>query len=100
MDRIRCLSINHKNAPVAIRERIRIAPQDVITIMGRDSEAYVLNTCNRTEVYWTAIDTEAVLGLLERISGVERASIERVSEYLTGGAAVRHLFMVASGLDS
>lgn len=100
MDRISCLSINHKNAPVAIRERIRVAPQDVITIMGRDSEAYVLNTCNRTEVYWTAIDKEAVLGLLERISGVERSSIERVSEYLTGGAAVRHLFMVASGLDS
>jgi glutamyl-tRNA reductase len=100
MDRLSCISINHKFASVDIRERIRIDPRDILTIMGKGSEAYSLNTCNRTEVYWTAIDKETVYGLLSRLSGLDDGTIKRVSEYLTGRQALRHLFMVASGLDS
>ena len=100
MERICCISINHKNAPVDIRERIRVEPADLQAIFTQDSEACPLNTCNRTEVYFTAMDKGSIFLLLENLSGVDRTAIEQVSEYLTGPEAVRHLFMVASGLDS
>jgi glutamyl-tRNA reductase len=100
MERISCISINHKNAPVDIRERIRVEPSDLQTILTQGSEACPLTTCNRTEIYFTAIEKEALFELLERTSGIDRHSIERVCEYLSGPEAVRHLFMVASGLDS
>jgi glutamyl-tRNA reductase len=100
MDRLGCISINHKCAPVDIREQIHIGAKDLLTIMGKESEAYALNTCNRTEVYWTAIDKQAVYDLLAYLSVVDQETIKRSSEYFTGREAIRHLFMVASGLDS
>jgi glutamyl-tRNA reductase len=100
MERICCVSINHKNAPVEIRERIRIEPADLQSILTHDAEACPLNTCNRTEVYFTSLEKASLLKLLEGLSGVDSARIEKVSEYLSGVDAVRHLFMVASGLDS
>jgi glutamyl-tRNA reductase len=100
MERICCISINHKNAPVDIRERIRVEPADLQAIFTQDSEACPLNTCNRTEVYFSAMEKGAIFQLLEHLSGVDRPTIEQVSEYLIGPEAVRHLFMVASGLDS
>jgi glutamyl-tRNA reductase len=100
MERICCISITHKNAPVDIREQIRIGPLDIHALLQEDSEAFTLNTCNRTEVYWTAMETGAVFKLLTDLSGIEEEQIRQVSEFLTGQDAVRHLFLVASGLDS
>ncbi len=100
MNRICCISINHKNASVDIRERLRIEPKDILSLLGADSEAYPLNTCNRIEVYWTAIPKETVIDVLSRTSGIDKASISAVCEYFTDSQAVRHLFMVASALDS
>ncbi|HVN71186.1 MAG TPA: glutamyl-tRNA reductase, partial [Desulfomonilia bacterium] len=100
MERICCISINHKNAPVDIRERIRVEPSDINTIKVKDSEAFCLNTCNRTELYWTSMEEESLFNLLERVSGIDISTIRTVSDCLAGREAVRHLFMVASGLDS
>ncbi|MGC9325120.1 MAG: glutamyl-tRNA reductase [Desulfomonilia bacterium] len=100
MNRISCITINHKNAPVDVLEKIRIQPQDMLAIMGEESEVYTLNTCNRTEVYWTAIETSVVMEFLGKISGMERNTLEDVTDVFTGKNAIRHLFTVASGLDS
>ena len=100
MERICCISINHKNAPVDIRERIRVEPADIKTILGKDAEACPLNTCNRTEIYYTGIEKADVFRLLGKLSRIEAQRIETVSECLCGPDAMRHLFMVASGLDS
>jgi len=100
MERIRCISINHKNAPVEVRERIRIEPKDIKAILEKDAGACPLNTCNRMEIYYTGLETEDVFRLLESVSGIEVKQIEDISECLSGTDALRHLFMVASGLDS
>jgi glutamyl-tRNA reductase len=100
MNRICCISINHKNAPVDIRERLRIEPKDILSLLGADSEAYPLNTCNRIEVYWTAIPKETVIDALSRTSGIDKPNLSAMCEYFTDSQAVRHLFMVASALDS
>jgi glutamyl-tRNA reductase len=100
MNLIGCISINHKHAPVELREQIHIDPDDILPIMGRFSEAYTLNTCNRIEVYWRELKSAAMYAHLSSLSGISQEKLQEVSEYFIGRDAIRHLFMVASGLDS
>lgn len=100
MERIRCISVSHKSAPVDVRERIRMDGESLREVLDPDAECFWLNTCNRSEVYWTISGPHAVYGLLCRLSGFDRARIEAMSVYLEGRHAVSHLFSVASGLDS
>lgn len=100
MERIGCISVNHRTAPVDVRERIRVEPEDVKGILVKDAEAFALNTCNRTEVYWTGLEPVAIYRLLADLSGYDEEGIRDSSEFLSGRDAVRHLFKVASGLDS
>lgn len=100
MNQICCISINHKNATLEIREHIRIEPKDLQSIMIRGSETYCLNTCNRTEVYFRDLEASSVYDHLSSLSGLPVQTIKEVSHRYTGQDAVRHLFMVASGLDS
>ncbi len=102
------LGLNHKTAPVAIRERVTFGP-DVIVGALRDlldqpgvEESLILSTCNRTEVYCAVTDTaeEPVSRWLGNFHGLEA---ENLSPYLYthfDRAAVAHLLQVASGLDS
>jgi glutamyl-tRNA reductase len=100
MERIRCISINHRTAPVDIRERLRVEPAALHAVLGKDCESFALNTCNRTEVYWTGMDREKMYDLLGSLWEINGAQIPGVSEFLSGTEAVSHLFKVASGLDS
>ncbi len=70
---------------------------------GVASEAVLISTCNRTEVYAVVEDEGArarLLDLLAEDRGVDRASLERDTYWLTDAEAVRHLYRVASSLDS
>jgi glutamyl-tRNA reductase len=102
------LGLNHKTAPVDVRERLAFGP-DIIAGALRDltkcngvAEGVVLSTCNRTEIYSAVQDCseEAVRHWLSRFHGVE---YERVGPFLyahVGRDAVTHLLRVCSGLDS
>ncbi|MFN7137529.1 MAG: glutamyl-tRNA reductase, partial [Thermomonas sp.] len=100
------LGINHQTAPVALRERVAFAaealPPALETLRGVDGvrEAVLLSTCNRTELYAHAEgDGRALADWLARHPGAG----EDLHAYLyrhRDGEAVRHLFRVASGLDS
>jgi glutamyl-tRNA reductase len=102
------LGLNHKTAPVEVRERLTFGP-DIIAgalrdLTGRDGvrEAVVLSTCNRTEVY-CAIDDGGEDTVRGWVGGFHGISPERVNPYLyahAGRDAVTHLLRVASGLDS
>jgi glutamyl-tRNA reductase len=63
-------------------------------------ESLVLSTCNRTEVYFSGLDSAEVLSLLAAIAEVPRHSLEEHAYAYRGRPAVRHMFRVASGLDS
>lgn len=104
------VGLNHKSAPVAVRERLAFSadqvPHHLRRLAGAPglSEAAILSTCNRTEVYVAAGDgahgTETVVGFLCAFAG---EPAEAVAPYLynhTGAAAARHLARVAAGLDS
>jgi glutamyl-tRNA reductase len=73
------LGLNHKTAPVDVRERLAFGP-DIIVGALRDltncdgvAEGVVLSTCNRTEIYCAVQDCseEAVRHWLSRFHGVE-----------------------------
>jgi len=102
------LGINHKSAPVAIREAVAFGPeqlQEAIPEAGRlpqVEEFAILSTCNRTELY-CALNGEQPESLLEWLSVYHRLSVtelKQVSYCHQDEEAARHMMRVASGLDS
>jgi glutamyl-tRNA reductase len=102
------LGLNHKTAPIDIRERITFGPDIIagalrsLTERSGVDEAAILSTCNRTEIYCAMNPPaeELVQAWLGSFHGLER---ERIAPYLythINHRAVRHLLNVASGLDS
>ncbi|MDZ7925311.1 MAG: glutamyl-tRNA reductase [Marinagarivorans sp.] len=106
------LGINHNTAPVAIREAVAFAPdqmahalRDALSAAGI-KEVAILSTCNRTEVYAEA-ESDLVLtqgsSLLQWLADYHGTTIEALSAcyyWHDSGEAARHMMKVASGLDS
>lgn len=100
--------INHETAPVAVRERLAFSEQEAKALLPRLTgeagleEALLLDTCNRSELY--AIGEERALrdalGILCTQTGMPREQLEPYLYRHEEDAAVRHVFRVASGLDS
>lgn len=110
MSSLLVVGVNHRSAPLAVLERLTIAPNDlakaVAGLAERDtiSEAAIVSTCNRTEVYVVAdLFHGAYADVRDFLGDVGDLGAEQVSPYLFSehdSGAVRHLFEVASGLDS
>lgn len=102
------LGINHKTAPVAVREKVAFAPDHLpaqlrqVNVSHGVDEIAILSTCNRTELYFTAKDNNpsALLHWLQQVHGVPLEQLESCHYALTGETAVQHIMRVASGLDS
>jgi glutamyl-tRNA reductase len=104
------VGINHKHAPIDVRERFWCPPEKLpdrlkSTInQANIGEAVVLSTCNRTEVYVVStIDSDVsrdIKKTMSEWSGIQPADIEQYTYAVTGEDAVFHLISVASGLDS
>src|SRR5277367_1736051 len=100
------LGLNHVTAPIGVRQTVAFQTDTLATAL-RDltespmvEEAAILSTCNRTEVYFHAIEPAPVLDWLERFHRVSRESLAPYLYTLPQGKAVAHAFRVASGLDS
>ncbi len=100
--------VNHKTAPVAIREQIAFAPEhlpaalaELVSYSGA-KEAAILSTCNRTELYCGCVPErqDAIIEWLHQYHCMEYNSLEGCLYAHPGPSAVRHLLRVASGLDS
>jgi glutamyl-tRNA reductase len=100
------LGINHKTAPVALREKVAFAEDRLVAALralrqeNGVTEAVILSTCNRTELYWSGPANGAQLSLwLERHHGNQLDLAASLYSY-EESRAVEHAFSVASGLDS
>jgi glutamyl-tRNA reductase len=104
------VGVSHKTAPVALLERFAMAAEERVKalheLVGSDhvSEALVLATCNRIEVF---AEVERFHGGVTDVSRVlarqAGATVEELSPFVTvhyEDQAVAHLFTVVSGLDS
>ena len=100
--------INHKTAPVDIREQVAFAPEKLpealIGILKQSpaSEAAIISTCNRTELYCElhANDSEALIRWFEQFHALEHQALAPYIYSFTDQEAIRHILRVASGLDS
>lgn len=101
---------SHSLASASVRERLHVDVDDVfasvkdLLVEGVLLEALPLATCARLELYGVTEDPDRAARLLLRILasrvGVPRRDLEEHVYTLKGGTASRHLFRVASGLDS
>ncbi len=110
------LGLNHTTAPLDLRGRLAFTPEQLPGALrafldraqgARGSEAALLSTCNRTELYVAATDGQAPLELVQpaldwlaahgSLSGQQLSGHTYVLEHR---AAARHAFRVAAGLDS
>jgi len=110
MDEIVLLGLNHKTAPVELRECLAFSQEETFTALealqasSAISEAMVISTCNRVEIVMAAENKTAAVDLaktyLAEAKKTPLPEFENALYIYFGDEAVRHLFMVASSLDS
>jgi glutamyl-tRNA reductase len=102
------VGLNHQSAPLALRERLALdAAQLPAALAGLGAlpgvdEAALLSTCNRTEIY-AHVSAGSEPALAAWLAGHHGLAPEMINAYLythVDEHAVRHLFRVATGLDS
>lgn len=107
---------SHKTAPIGVRERLALPKEHLRPFLSslhdraEIGEVFVISTCNRVEIYATTnLDSDDAASLAA--DAIEQTLIDQAGpdighvlhQYLfryTSDAAVRHLFRVASSLDS
>ncbi|MFL6663035.1 MAG: glutamyl-tRNA reductase [Rhizobacter sp.] len=107
------LGLNHATAPLDLRGRFAFSTEQLVPALRafrgrveRAPEAALVSTCNRTELYVAdePTHTSALVGAavewLAEVGGVGSHQLRDHAYVLQGGAAARHAFRVASGLDS
>lgn len=107
---IRVTGLNHKRAPVELREKLAVAGDALARALGDlrqglgAQEMVILSTCNRVELYSVhdgpPPGPDAVAGILASRHGVPPDVLLPALYHHQGPEAVRHLFRVASSLDS
>lgn len=102
------LGINHQTAPVDIREKVAFSGDQVNQALRElqnlpvVKESVIVSTCNRTEIYCDMeVDTaQTISHWLSRYHGMSDDALLPYIYQHSGSEAARHLFRVASGLDS
>lgn len=98
------LGLNHVTAPVRVRERFALSGERLHAALQAAlniaEECVVISTCNRLEIYSLVASKEHPSSLLESIYGDARHELLPYTYSHNGEAAAKHLFRVASGLDS
>jgi glutamyl-tRNA reductase len=104
------VGLSHKTAPVEIRERVAFAPTAMekplreLLALPAVSEGVIVSTCNRVEFYAASRDADVATAQLKRfLADYHGIPLEQLESHLydyQGGDAIRHVFRVASSLDS
>ena len=104
------LGLNHKTAPVELRENLAFSKDETSAALKAFkespaiSEAILISTCNRVELLMATEDKsnamDAVKLLLAEFKKIPVTEFENALYILDGDDAVRHIFRVASSLDS
>jgi glutamyl-tRNA reductase len=110
MDRIILIGLNHKTAPVNIRECLAFSDQEShsalceIRGIGSIDEAVLFSTCNRVELLLTANNVNLAISqaknFLAKFKKVPLDDFESTLYLHQGKQAVRHVLRVAASLDS
>jgi glutamyl-tRNA reductase len=104
------IGLNHKTAPIAIRECLAFSEDKLENALSEVhslpsvKENMILSTCNRVEVYAATRETEKAIhdlrNFLSQYHGTPLKEFEKSLYTHVGEGAVKHIFRVASSLDS
>lgn len=109
---IAVLGLNHRTAPVELRERLAVSPDRLPEVLARLKseleipERVILSTCNRVELYCAIGELDGHRAALTRflhqlaLSAIDRGGLEERLYWHLQPESVTHLFRVAAGLDS
>ncbi|MFQ5963253.1 MAG: glutamyl-tRNA reductase [Candidatus Scalinduaceae bacterium] len=107
---LHAIGLNHKSAPLEIRETLAFKESAIpialssLTQSFPSSEAVILSTCNRVEVYGTSpndcLNKESLIDFLSAFHGLPKENFADHIYHYQNLNAVKHLFFVASSLDS
>lgn len=110
MSRFAICGLSHRTAPVEVREKLALPATSLpaaLTDLNRQSgvrESLILSTCNRVELAFALEDSasldDALNSFLLKQNSISLAAVDPYIYKLEGRDAVRHLFRVASSLDS
>ena len=98
--------VSHNSASVAVRERLAFSQDDIPLIiehlvsMPQVSQAVLLTTCNRTEIYCDAQDSSWVVESMAEFANLEVEQVHKASYCYSDLQAVEHIMRVACGLES
>lgn len=103
-----CISVSYRKTPLAVREKFSFSREEQkIFLKKLLDENYItggviVSTCNRSEIYFTGSkeQMEPVERELSEYRGIGREQIKEYCLFYMGKPAAKHLFYVASGLDS
>jgi len=104
------VGLSHKTATVEIREKVAFSPNQIdkplreLVALDGIIEGVIVSTCNRVEIYVTTRDIAGGIARVKRfLADYHRISLETLEPHLYSyhsEAAIRHVFRVASSLDS
>jgi len=104
------VSLSHKNSDISLREKFTYTDEEKEACLQRllqspnISEAIILATCNRIELYVCCDDiskaTSHIMRLLTFKGGVSEGFLRNTAEIVDESSAIHHLFAVASSIDS
>ncbi|MCK5837090.1 MAG: glutamyl-tRNA reductase [Desulfobacula sp.] len=109
MPKIILIGANHKTAPVALREKLSFSSEETLAALeylkqDKDiKESLVFSTCNRTEILYipeTGEQTDKIIAFISRHKQVDTSEFKSALYIYQDDEAIRHLFKVASSLDS
>lgn len=97
--------VNFHKTSLEVRNKFALTTEHIKSIYSDLSNAHVggffiLSTCNRTEIYSTTQQPDELLKVLAEHNHIADSDIQNYAFIKTGDEAVKHLFRVASGLDS
>lgn len=98
--------INHKTAPIEVRERVAFQPETLqkpllqLLELPHIQEAAILSTCNRTEIYCNHSSHDTIIDWLHQYHDLPANVLRKHCYVYENDTAVKHLLRVASGLDS
>lgn len=102
------ISINHNTSPLELREAVHLSRDEIVEFIPRlkeslFSDGVVISTCNRTEIFGfpknLGLDTTPLIEKLIEFKPGVGIQPQHIVKYFSCGA-VKHLFSVASGIDS
>jgi glutamyl-tRNA reductase len=109
--KILVVGLNHKSAPVAVREKLAFDSEELTAALGKlkdkfeQAEFVLLSTCNRVELYCACQSSDLAMSkrlaeFLAQFNKVDLADFEDFLYVYEDADAVSHLLMVASSIDS